>query len=202
MQRQRGAGKAGTGALPSHSHLEFAMHRLLAPAGSGDSLGWVAEAWKVWVRVVRGGRFPMDHWKGSQEEEMALGRLSTLPASFLWVLEIGTPESSSTRMGNNRATLCSWHHHGSQGALTTPKTPSWDWTEQLLGASRVLHPRNASVPCAPEKKPFAIAAATLCMSEIRLLRAQLQSGRARALHGQRESCEKCSCSLLRCLEAA
>lgn len=32
----------------------------------------------VWVRVVRGGRFPMDHWESSQEEEMALGRLTTL----------------------------------------------------------------------------------------------------------------------------
>lgn len=35
MQMQIGAGKAGRGALPSRSHLEFAMHRLLASAGRG-----------------------------------------------------------------------------------------------------------------------------------------------------------------------
>lgn len=85
MQMQRGAGKAGTAALPSHSHLEFAMLRLLAPAGKGgDLLGWVAEARKVWVRVVRGGRFPVDHWEGSQEEEMAL-REAEHPSSIISV---------------------------------------------------------------------------------------------------------------------
>lgn len=65
MQMQRGAGKAGTGALPSHSHLESALHSLLAPAGSRDLLGWLAEGQKV----------PVDHGGSSQEEEMDLGRV-------------------------------------------------------------------------------------------------------------------------------
>lgn len=83
MQMQIGAGKAGRGALPSRSHLEFAMHRLLASAGRGGFVGLGGRgsgSATSWVRAVRAGRFPMDHRGSSQEEEMALGRVLTLPS--------------------------------------------------------------------------------------------------------------------------
>lgn len=47
MQMQIGPGKAGRGALPSHSYLEFATYRLLTSAAGGNLLGCVAEARKA-----------------------------------------------------------------------------------------------------------------------------------------------------------
>lgn len=67
MQMQRGAGKAGTAALPSHSHLEFAMLRLLAPAGKGGGF------------VGLGGRGSESVGQGGEGRQIPCGSLGRIP---------------------------------------------------------------------------------------------------------------------------
>lgn len=109
---------------------------------------------------------------------------------FLLVLVHGTMEHSGCVFGSFCVQPCTVQPARANSLAR-------GWAEQLLGM-----PRNVSAVRAPEKKPFAISGEALCVSDARLLRAQQQWRRARALHGQGESCEKCSPSLLRCLEAA